>query len=75
LASLGELPEYDLVNLRIELADVGGSRASMALFANNLLDDYYTPFATNAIATIGTQAVAIGAPRMWGVELKVPFGN
>lgn len=69
----GKLPGYAIANLRVDWRKVGGGRADLAFFVNNLTDRFYRSDSVNALS-LGYQAVGVGAPRMVGVELRVPFG-
>lgn len=66
------LPSYEVVNARAELNSIGGSPASLAVFANNLLDKQYYTGAV-AVATVGAAVQVPGAPRLYGVELRFDF--
>jgi len=70
----GVVPGYGLINARISWENVANQGFDLALFVNNVTDKYYSRAAITALSTLGIFATAIGEPRMFGVELKVPFG-
>ncbi len=68
------LPSYDLFNGRVEWNKVGGSGVDLAVFANNLFKKkYYTGGA--GIASVGVAGQVPGAPRMYGLEATIRFGQ
>ena len=70
----GDQPGYALVNARVELNDIAGSRVSAALFANNLFDKTYRIGVLGLIAEgLGFQNSVYGEPRMYGLELGFKF--
>lgn len=71
---LGALPGYDLVNARIDWRNVAGQGFDLAVFVNNVFDKLYYPDATTPINAVGFASRSVGEPRMWGLELRVPFG-
>jgi iron complex outermembrane recepter protein len=64
---------YGLVNLRYDWTSIAGSDFSFAAYVKNLTDkEYYTGgFALDA--SLGVSSLAIGTPRMFGVELAYDF--
>ena len=67
-------PSYALVNLRAELNDVGGSKASVALFVNNLTNEVYRIGVLGLVAEgLGFSSSVYGEPRMYGVEVGYKF--
>lgn len=67
-------PAYALVNLRAELNDIGGSRASVALFVNNATNETYRIGVLGLVAEgLGFSTSAYGEPRMYGLELGYKF--
>jgi iron complex outermembrane recepter protein len=70
----GDVPARSLLNARVDWEDFAGIGVDLALFVNNLTNEYY--YASNNTLAIptGVSAYLVGAPRMWGLELKVPFG-
>jgi iron complex outermembrane receptor protein len=74
LNHLGKLPGYGLLNLRADWANVFGLGVDVALFIDNATNAYYFPGANNVYSALGAMAVFVGPPRMFGFELRVPFG-
>jgi len=70
----GLQPSYGLLNLRAELKNVGGSRASVAVFVNNATNETYRIGVLGLIAEgLGIQNSVYGEPRMYGVEVGFKF--
>lgn len=67
------LPAYTLVNARIDWEHMFGSRFSASAYANNITKEkYYTGGLANGFL-LGTNVANVGAPRTYGVEVKVEF--
>ncbi|WP_079247031.1 TonB-dependent receptor [Sphingomonas turrisvirgatae] len=75
LNRLSRLPGFSTVNFRLDWRNVASAKFDLALFVNNLTDEVYYPFAQPLLTPFGTSARAVGAPRTWGVSLRVPFGD
>lgn len=71
----GVVPGYGIVNARVSWENVANQGFDLSLFVNNVTDKYYSRAAITALSTLGIFGTAIGEPRMWGVELRVPFGS
>jgi iron complex outermembrane receptor protein len=71
---LGAVHGYSFINMRADWRNVAGAGFDLGLFVNNLTNKYYISDASNAIGTIGYASSVLGPPRMFGVELRVPFG-
>jgi len=70
----GRQPPYSLVNARVELNNVAKSGVSVAVFANNLLNERYRIGVLGLIAEgLGFQSSVFGEPRTYGVELGIKF--
>jgi iron complex outermembrane receptor protein len=70
----GTQPAYSLLNLRAELNNVGGTRASVAAFVNNALNETYRIGVLGLIAEgLGFQSSVYGEPRMYGIEVGYKF--
>lgn len=65
------IPGYDLIDARIGLSALNG-RWQLSLWAKNLGDDQYIKFA-NRTALLVNRAVLYGAPRTFGLTLKVKY--
>jgi iron complex outermembrane receptor protein len=66
-------PGYGLVNMRYDWKDIYGSSLSFAAFATNLFDQPYYTGGFALSASLGVSSVAIGQPRMFGVEMTYDF--
>jgi iron complex outermembrane receptor protein len=67
------LPGYTTINLRYEWANIMQSKASVGLYAKNLLDRDYFAGGFALGATIGENLAIAGAPRTFGVDLNYKF--
>lgn len=67
------VPGYWTANLRLDWTNVANRRFNLALFVNNLTDEYYYTMQNNTLNSLGFVSSVVGAPRMWGVEVRVPF--
>lgn len=67
-------PAFALVNLRAELNDIGGSKASVAFFVNNFTNEVYRIGVLGLVAEgLGFSSSVYGEPRMYGVEVGYKF--
>jgi len=73
LLQFGKLPGYETGNIRIDWRDFMGLGFDAAVFVTNVTDKYYRSDAIGALH-LGYQSVGTGAPRMFGGEIRVPFG-
>lgn len=73
--SAGVVPGYGIANARLAWDNLLDSGIDAAVFVNNLTNNYYSRAAITALSTLGFFATAIGEPRMFGIEVKVPFGG
>ena len=73
--SAGVVPGYGIANARLAWDNLLNSGIDAAVFVNNLTNKYYSRAAITALSTLGFFATAIGEPRMFGIEVKVPFGG
>jgi iron complex outermembrane receptor protein len=71
----GAIPGYSLVNFRGEWRNVGGTPIDAAIFVNNLFDNKYYFSGSAIYGTLGISNANPGAPRMFGIELRVHFGG
>ena len=69
-----KLKGYSLVNLRANWSNVMGHGFDVSVFVNNVTDKYYENVGFALVGAIGTFASAPGAPRMYGLQIKAPFG-
>ncbi|MFI4983074.1 MAG: TonB-dependent receptor, partial [Nevskiales bacterium] len=71
----GIVPATDLLNLNLNWNNVGGGPVDLGLFATNVTDKQYWVAIGSALATIGGESLVLGTPRMFGMRVKVHFGN
>ncbi|MEO6717652.1 MAG: TonB-dependent receptor [Novosphingobium sp.] len=71
----GILPATDLLNLNLDWKGIGGSPVDVALFATNVTDQKYWVAQAGPLASIGGNSVLLGVPRMFGMRVKVHFGD
>jgi iron complex outermembrane recepter protein len=64
---------YALVNAQASIEDVGGSRASVDVYVNNLFDQFYYQSITNSGPAIGWVSGVIGVPRTFGAKVRYDF--
>jgi iron complex outermembrane receptor protein len=64
---------YSLMNARIEWNDIAGSKFHVTGFVRNLTNKEYEVGGLGLGAVVGTDAVILGTPRMFGVEVGVKF--
>jgi iron complex outermembrane receptor protein len=70
-----DLPAYDLVNMRVDWNNVAGRPMDLSFYMTNVFDVDYQPVGSVAGSGLGFVAVAYGAPRQYGVSLRVRFGQ
>ena len=73
----GVLPGYGLMNFRIDWRRALGSTFDLGFFVNNVTDNYYYTYGVNTLggAGLGGFYMGVGAPRMFGIEVRAAFGN
>jgi iron complex outermembrane recepter protein len=64
---------YALMNARIEWNDIAGSKVHVTGWVKNLANRDYEVGGLGLGAVVGTDAVVLGTPRMFGVEAGVKF--
>lgn len=68
-----ELDSYELVNARLEWANIMGSPFAAAIFGKNLTDEEYFVGGMPLGASLGHNSAAVGEPRMYGAEVTYTF--
>jgi iron complex outermembrane receptor protein len=68
-------PATNLVTLNMNWSNVGGSPVDIGLFATNVTNEKYYLASGNSLATTGAESIVLGEPRMYGMRVKVHFGN
>ena len=66
-------PSYNLVNARLELNHIAGSKVSAALFATNLLNRNYVSARYVLVNSVGFMSDIVGEPRFYGFELSYNY--
>ncbi|HEY0960675.1 MAG TPA: TonB-dependent receptor [Novosphingobium sp.] len=64
-----------LVNLNLNWNNVLDSNVDLSAFVTNLTNKYYYTYIAGVSAGAPFETASIGAPRMWGVRMRVSFGN
>jgi len=72
---LHDLPASNLLNLNADWKSVMGSPFDIALFMTNVTKQHHLLFTDGAWGTIGAEGGHPELPRMYGVRLKVHFGD
>jgi iron complex outermembrane recepter protein len=69
------LPAYDLVNARIDIAEIAESPLDVAFFMRNVFNETYLASSNVGSNALGINSGFYGAPRTYGIELRFRFGN
>lgn len=64
---------YSSFNARLEWDDIAGSKVHVAVFGKNITNKEYETGGIGAGAVVGTDAVILGLPRMYGLEVGATF--
>jgi iron complex outermembrane recepter protein len=64
---------YSLANAWIEWNNIARSKVSVSAYVRNMFDRHYAIGGLGFGAVVGTDAVVLGEPRMWGMVLGVKF--
>jgi iron complex outermembrane recepter protein len=70
-----KIPGYSLLSLNAGVENIGGSTVSIVAFANNVTNRKYRVTSGGGFESSGILDFAYGQPRMYGVRMKVRFGN
>lgn len=70
-----KLPAYSLVNARVDWRNVAGKGFDLGIFATNLTNKKYLSTILGNAGTLGSVSSSPGAPRMYGLVLKLAFGG
>jgi iron complex outermembrane receptor protein len=71
----GTVPSYQLVDLNLNWASVGGAPVDLALFATNILNEKYYTFIGGGWQSTGVEYGTVGQPKMYGARLRFRFGG
>lgn len=72
---LGILPSNEIVNFNINWNNVAGSPVDASAFMTNAFNEKYPVFVSNGWQSTGAESLILGQPRMYGVRLRVKFGQ
>jgi iron complex outermembrane receptor protein len=71
----GISPATNLLNLNLNWNSIGGHPVDLALFATNVTGQKYWVAIGSALSTLGGESLVLGTPRMYGMRVKVRFGD
>ena len=74
-AEVGKIPSTNLFNLNIGWDHILGSRLDSAFFMTNVTDKRYSVGTGGGYNSAGFGDINIGLPRIWGVRMRVRFGE
>ena len=74
-AEIGRIPSTNLFNLNIGWDHMLGSRLDGAFFMTNVTDKRYSVGTGGGYNSAGFGDINIGLPRIWGVRMRVRFGE
>lgn len=66
-------PAYELVNARIGLREIAGSKLDFSLFVQNLFDKAYVAGTGGATPSLTMVTAVYGPPRIYGLEARIRF--
>jgi iron complex outermembrane receptor protein len=69
------LPAYGVFNARFDLKGVGGTGIDAGVFVRNLFNKDYLASSNVGSAVLGINSSFYGAPRTYGLELRLAFGG
>lgn len=72
---LGILPSSEVVNFNLNWNNVGGGPVDASAFITNAFNEKYPIFVSNGYQSTGAESLILGQPRMYGVRLRVRFGD
>ena len=70
-----KIPGYSLFNLNAGISNIGGSGIDVTAFAQNLTNKHYRTTSGGGFESSGILDFMYGPPRMYGVRLRVSFGQ
>lgn len=68
-----KLPSYRLLNARVELNEIAGSKVSTSAYIKNITQEHYYTGGFGLGAVIGINSALPGVPRMFGFEVSTQF--
>lgn len=72
---LGTLPSSEIVNFNLNWNNVAGSPIDASAFITNAFNEKYPVFVSNGWQSSGAESLILGQPRMYGVRVRVKFGQ
>ncbi|MBF7014019.1 TonB-dependent receptor [Novosphingobium resinovorum] len=72
---VGVLPSSQLVNFNLNWNDVLGGPIDASAFVTNAFNEKYPVFVSGSFASIGSESIILGMPRMYGIRLRYRFGD
>jgi iron complex outermembrane recepter protein len=67
------IPGYSLMNARLDWNQIAGTKFHASAYVHNIANKEYETGGLGLGGVIGSNAVDLGTPRMYGVELGVRF--
>ena len=71
----GIIPVTNLLNLNASWRSIAGGPVDVSLFATNVTNRKYRVGITNSLPTLGAEYLVLGEPRIYGVRLRLRFGD
>jgi iron complex outermembrane receptor protein len=75
IRGLGTLPATGLLNLNMDWNSIAGTPVDLMLFATNVTNKEYNTFVPGIGFSTGFETAQLGQPRMYGMRLRMRFGN
>lgn len=72
---LGVLPSNQIVNFNLNWSNVGGSPIDASAFITNAFNEKYPVYISYSYPSTGAEGLILGQPRMYGLRLRVKFGE
>ncbi len=67
------LPGYELVNMRLDWANMFGSNVKGGIFVKNLTDKLYYTGGSAGAQNFSVESATFGSPRTYGVSMRIDF--
>ena len=68
-----ELPSYTLVNMRLDWAEMFGSRVKLSVYGKNLTDKLYYTGGSAGAQNFSVESATFGMPRTYGIAIRADF--
>ena len=72
---LGVLPSNQIVNFNLNWNNVAGSPIDASAFITNAFNEKYPVYISYSYPSTGAEGLILGQPRMYGLRLRVKFGQ